>query len=402
MSSQNITAVPALQEPTKEHPAREGILVPLDLPEFRILSQEVQADGSIEVEVIGTNERAGCPHCGRMCVKVHDSRQRRKRDVALRDHRVVLVVHKRRFKCFGCRRSFTESDQACGRYRRTTVRLRQQIGQQARLQPIAYVASALEVGPRFVQACLEVVAEPELAKRGLSLQESAPLPTPRYLGIDEFAVRKGHRYDTILCDLEGRTVLEVSAGRKQEEVVSLLERLDDCEAVEAVSMHMSETFRGAVQLCLPRARIVADHFHVTQHVGKALKSVIARWTKKEEGQKALEGQRHLFLRNQEDLCQLKEALRTWYATASAATAAPGLDAWIVSVKGSGPKEMRKALSAFRNWRKEILAFFDFLPTRLSNGFVEGKNNRTKALMRQGYGYRKRRHLRLRILLGVAS
>ncbi len=39
---------------------------------------------------------------------------------------------------------------------------------------------------------------------------------------------------------------------------------------------------------------------------------------------------------------------------------------------------------------------------LSNGFVEGKNNRTKALMRQGYGYPNRRHLRLRILLEVAS
>ncbi len=64
--------------------------------------------------------------------------------------------------------------------------------------------------------------------------------------------------------------------------------------------------------------------------------------------------------------------------------------------------MRTALSAFRHWRQEILAFFDFLPTRLSHGFVEGKNNRTKALMRQGYGYRNRRNLRLRILLGGAS
>jgi transposase len=63
--------------------------------------------------------------------------------------------------------------------------------------------------------------------------------------------------------------------------------------------------------------------------------------------------------------------------------------------------LRTALSAFRNWRREMLAFFDFLPTRLSNGFVEGKNNRTKALLRQGYGYRNRRHLRLRILLEVA-
>ena len=64
--------------------------------------------------------------------------------------------------------------------------------------------------------------------------------------------------------------------------------------------------------------------------------------------------------------------------------------------------MRTALSAFRDWRQEILAFFDFLPVRLSNGFIEGKNNRTKALMRQGYGYRNRHHLRLRILLGVLA
>jgi transposase len=417
MSSQNITGDCLGQEPVSA-----GIVVPLDLPEFRILTQKWQGDGSLEVEVIGINKQATCPHCGRLCAKVHDTRLRRKRDVALGEHRVVLVVHKRRFKCFGCRRSFTEPDQACGRSRRTTQRLRQAIGQEAMRQPIAQVASTYQVGPRFVQACLETVAQPQLARRGLSLQESGKLPTPRYLGIDEFARRKGHRYDTILCDLEKRQVLEVSLGRKQEDVIALLERLEECEKVEAVSMDMSETFRGAVQLCLPKARIVADHFHVIQHINKALKAVIARHAKQPEGKQALERQSALFLRNRETLSveqeqsranlaaafpeigaawQLKEELRHWYASATKETAAKQLDSWIAAVKETGPKELRKALSAFRNWRREILAFFDFLPTRLSNGFVEGKNNRTKALMRQGYGYRNHQHLRLRILLEVA-
>ena len=137
----------------------------------------------------------------------------------------------------------------------------------------------------------------------------------------------------------------------------------------------------------------------------------------------MQGKQHLFLSAQEDLTEehmqerheigaalplleaawrLKEALRTWYATATAATAAQGLDAWIEQVQKSGFDHLRKALSAFVNWRQEILAFFQFLPTRISNGFVEGKNNRTKALMRQGYGYRNRQHLRLRILLGNAA
>src|SRR5437588_3032827 len=96
------------------------------------------------------------------------------------------------------------------------------------------------------------------------------------------------------------------------------------------------------------ARIVADHFHVIQHVNKALNKVIGRWAKKAEGKQALEGQRYLFLRNQEDLCAedeqsratqastfpeigrawlLKEALRTWYASTEASTAAADLDSW---------------------------------------------------------------------------
>ena len=95
---------------------------------------------------------------------------------------------------------------------------------------------------------------------------------------------------------------------------------------------------------------------------------------------------------------LKEELRAWYATSTVTTAAKDLDTWIEKVQRQGPDPLRKTLSAFKNWRQEILAFFQFLPTRISNGFVEGKNNRTKALMRQGYGYRNRQHLRVRILL----
>lgn len=67
-----------------------------------------------------------------------------------------------------------------------------------------------------------------------------------------------------------------------EEVTSLRERLDDGEAVEAVSMEMSETFHRAVQLCLPPARTVADHFHVLQQVGEAPGRVIGSFATVEE------------------------------------------------------------------------------------------------------------------------
>ena len=412
MSSQHTIEKEAVQE--------AGMVIPLELDDLRILRQEMQADGKLLIEVIARKKQEACPHCGIMCVKEHDVRKRKKRDVPLRGHQVELVLHKRRFWCLKCHKAFTESDSACGKRKRTTVRLREEIGKQACQRPIAQVAQAYEVGPRFVQECQLSQATIQFAKGGLSLDESTKLPTPRFLGIDEFARRKGHRYDTILCDLEARKVLEISEGRKLEEVQKLLERLSHPDAVKAVSMDMSASFRPAVQLCLPKAQIVVDHFHVIQHVMKAFKKIVSSWAHKKEGKPLLQGKQHLFLMAKEDLTeeqaqersqigealphleaawQLKEALRTWYATATAATAATGLDAWIEQVQKSGFDHLRKALSAFRNWRQEILAFFQFLPTRISNGFVEGKNNRTKALMRQGYGYRNRQHLRLRILLG---
>lgn len=399
----------------------QGIIVPLDLPELEIVSQSIRADESIEVHVRARKERADCPRCGQESSKVHDSRQRVKRDIQLRGYQVYLVLHKRRFCCVTCRKPFTETDSACGRYQRTTERFRNQIAKQACQRPLTHVAQEVQVGYRFVHGCLHAWIEDKLEKKGRTLDEQAKLPTPPILGIDEFALRKGHRYDTILCDLESRDVLEVCEGRKKEEVVKLLERLRDPDAVKAVSMDMSASFRPAVAAALPKAQIVVDHFHVIQHVMKAFRKVLSSWAHKKEGIILLHRKQYLFLRAKEDLTQeeaqerekigtrlpdlekawqLKEALRTWYATATVADAAGQLDAWIKQVQQEGPLALRESLSPFKNWRQEILAFFQFFPILVSNGFVEGKNNRTKTMMRQAYGYRNRYNLRMRILLGA--
>jgi transposase len=156
---------------------------------------------------------------------------------------------------------------------------------------------------------------------------------------------------------------------------------------------------------------------------KAFRKVLSSWAHKKEGVLLLPKSQHLFLRAKENLnqeetqererigtqlpllekaWQLKEALRAWYATATVADAAERLDAWIKQVQQEGPDVLKKALSPFKNWRQEILAFFEYLPVLVSNGFVEGKNNRTKAIMRQAYGYRNRYNLRMRILLGAGT
>lgn len=413
MPSQHTRAV------EKEIAFEEGIVVPLDLPEFRVVEQRVHPEGILKVTIIAKRSDAFCPHCQRLCSYVHDCRERKKRDCRLRDYQVQLIVLKRRFRCTSCQRTFTEPDSACGRRRRTTRRLREAIGKAVGLRPVAQVSQEETIGPRFASTCFVERAEAQLSKRGLSLNGEGKLPTPRYLGIDEYAIEKGHRYATILCDLEKRAVLETCRGRSQEEVEALLKRLDHPERVEAVSLDMSSSYAPAVRKVLPQAHLVIDHFHVIQHWMDAFRPVVSSWARKKESQILLYRKQKLFLAASEKLApaqqaerariashlpdletawKLKEELRTWYATASVQTAESELSAWMKRVEEQGPESLRKALPTFNRWKPEILAFFRFLPTRLSNGFVEGKNNRTKTLMRQAYGYRNFAQLRLRILI----
>lgn len=404
------------QHITDQGEPEEAIFVPLDLKGLHIVRQRRGMDGKLQVEVVANTTWASCPRCQSRCSKIHDQRVRNKRDVALRGYAVELLLWKRRFRCVVCHKPFTEMDSACGWRRRTTSRLREAIGRHACSQPVAHVAKAFGVAQSFAQRCFEQEASKQREEQGYKLEETHELETPAYLGIDEFARRKGHRYDTILADVQKKRVLAIGSGRKLEDVQKLLEQLNDPEKGKAVSMDMSASYRPAVQLCLPKAHIVVDHFHVIQHVMKGFRKTVSSWAKKTEGKALLEGKQFLFLKAQEDLTeeeqkerkeiaeqlpqlehawQLKEALRSWYAHATEETAEAELNTWIARVQQDGPDPLRKTLSAFKNWKQEILAFFRF---RISNGFVEGKNNRTKTLMRQGYGFANREHLRLRILL----
>ena len=406
------------REDEEEKAPETGIVVPLALSEFRVVEQSGPCDGILSVKVIAKTTTAQCPHCQQESDAVHDCRERRKRDLRVREYQVSLIVLKRRYRCWQCRRTFTEPDEACGPRRRTTCRLREAIGKEAIHKPVAQVSYCFGVGPRFVRACWKTSIGPLLAEKGLDLAGEALLPASRFLGIDEFAVQKGHRYATILCDLEHRNVLETSLGRQFLEVVRLLGRLDHPEVVEAVSLDMSASFAPAVRFALPHAHLVIDHFHVVQHVMKAFRKVVSRWAHTKEGTILLHHKQQVFLKAAEDLTdderqdlarissrlpeletawKLKEALRTWYATATMETAEAELENWLQHVREQGPEPMQQALSAFTRWKPEILAFFRFLPTRISNGYVEGKNNRSKTMMRQAYGYRNFQHLRLRIL-----
>lgn len=155
-----------LSQHTREEKEREafgeGIFVPLNLPEFQVLGQVWNQDGSLKITVMAKSETAMCPRCQSYSHQIHDRRERLKRDLMLREYRVNLIVIKRRFRCCDCSKTFTEPDTACGRRRRTTMRLRETIGKQAATQPVEQVAQTFGVGPRFVRDCFQSLSRPTL------------------------------------------------------------------------------------------------------------------------------------------------------------------------------------------------------------------------------------------------
>jgi transposase len=238
--------------------------------------------------------------------------------------------------------------------------------------------------------------------------------------MDEFSVRKGQRYQALFCDLGLHRRLEVANGREKESAQSYLDRLGNPERVKVVVMDMSGSYRAAVEESLPNAEIVADKMHVVRLVNGALDKVRLRIQGRDKKKKpdVYEG-RHVLLRDPKALNEkekqqldkllrdypelrrgwnLKEEFRRWYRQADLGGAWLEFKAWEREVEAGGPLEYRGLLPTLKRWREQILNYFRY---RVTNGYLEGSNNRTKVIQRQAYGYRNTGNLRLRILLPKA-
>ena len=110
--------------------------------------------------------------------------------------------------------------------------------------------------------------------RGQARKEARPIA---YIGVDEKAFRKGHRYHTIVCDLERSTVEFVAAERKTESLAAYYRQLTDAQrtALQAVAMDMWEPSIGATREGLPDGdtKIVFDRFHIMREMTKAVDTV---------------------------------------------------------------------------------------------------------------------------------
>src|SRR5262249_30636038 len=145
-----------------------------------------------------------------------------------------------------------------------------------------------------------------IPKRDLSRRFAKPkLKHLRAIAIDEIAVAKGHRYLTVVMDLESGAVVFVGDGKGADALEPFGKRLRPSKArIEAVAMEMSGAYQSAVSTHLPKAKIVFDHFHVIKLVNDKLSDLrraLYREATEVLPKEVLKGTRWLVLKNPENL-----------------------------------------------------------------------------------------------------
>jgi transposase len=257
--------------------------------------------------------------------------------------------------------------------------------------------------------------------RNIPPESSLPpieLLSPRFIGIDEFSYAKGHSYAVALINLDRKKIIDAVAGGKTIAAACAVLNSIDTSNVQAVAMDMWLPYKIACKKKLPNASIVIDHFHVIKHINDMLKNIRKRISHDLNTIQAsfLYDNRFILLKAKERLSidelstllkllaihpeisasyQLKEQLRSFYASSDRFQARLLLWQWVQDVRASRIPELCSAADEFaKNWITEILNFFTF---RISNAVTEGKVNKIRVIQRKAYHYVNFSSLRYQIL-----
>lgn len=371
------------------------------------------ANEEAHVQVSHHQGRLPCPTCGKSCLVEDHGEERVIRHLDLWQAKTFIHVRPPRTRCpeHGVLRVALPFAEPGSRF--TMAFEERTIATILACQTVQGASDLLRISWEEARGIME-----RGVKRGLSRRDAEVI---RYLGVDEKAIRKGHRYVTILTDLAGRRILEVTPERTQASLVRALESLDKCQiaGVEAVSMDMWEPYRTAVDASfpIPRPAVVHDRFHIISHANAALNDVRKEEARAlaKEGRTDLVGMRQAILFGEENLPErhepsiavlkasdlrtakgyaLKENLRRCWDHRLERTARQHFLSWIRWAKRSALKPFGKVADMIAGRLDDIVSYFSH---PITNGPQEGMNSKLMSVIRAGRGYRHHETFRMAAL-----
>jgi transposase len=241
----------------------------LPLPEGMFIGQVEITQTQLTVEVISTEPCARCPGCGNLSDSVHCQYRRTVHDVPCGGRSVVLRLCVRKFFCrvSTCpRKVFAERlPDLVQPWARVSNRLFSE------LKALGLSASA-EVSERLAPRLGMKVKAPTLLRYLRTIPPPSDTPV-RVLGLDDFALRRGDRYGTILVNIETGKPLDLLPDRTAEAVLPWLLRHPE---IDVVSRDRASAYADAAKRALPHAIQVADKYHLVQNLREHLQRFLDR------------------------------------------------------------------------------------------------------------------------------
>ena len=372
----------------------------LNLQGLRVRSVNFDLDSDcIRVAVAPTFRKHRCPHCDFCTVGRYDSDLRRWRHVALGRWRIVLEYQICRLSCprHGVVTEVVPWAQPRSAF---TTDFEDLVAWTARTMDKTAVTRLLHIAWATVGEVIERVVQRK--------QDPDRLNNLYFIGVDEVSYRKGHKYLTIVADhLTGKPVF-ITEGRSQESLGKYFDELGPERAKElaGVSMDMCPSYIAEVQQKAPNAEIAFDPFHVVKLASEAVQEVRRSEVRDNKGTpaaKILKDARWSLLRAQESQVDedrlrlsevaalnkpvyraylLKEELRVLYLCPMEA-AEGHLDAWLSWASRSQLDPFIRLARTLRTHRDGVLAA---IRLGLSNGRLEGLNNKVGVIKRRAYGF----------------
>jgi len=370
----------------------------------------IETDGDdpdrLEVEVVPRkNARPVCSGCLRPGSVYDHQGMRRFEFIPIWGIAVDFVYRMRRVNCPHCGVKIEQVPWGQGKRELTTTYM-QFLAQWAEKLSWQEVADHFRTSWEKVFSAVEYVVAWGLEHRDLSGITA--------IGVDEIARRKGHNYLTVVYQIDqGRTrLLWVAQERTAKSLEGFFDLLgpERSRELRHVCSDMWRAYLKVIKERAGQALHILDRFHVMSMLNKAIDDVRA----KEQRQMMADGyepiltqSRWCLLKRKENLTEkqeaklsdllqynlksiraylLREDFNGFWDYVSAAWAGKFLDRWTTRVMRSKIEPMKKVAKTIRQHRELILNWF-IAKKAISNGIVEGLNNKAKVTARKSYGFR---------------
>lgn len=372
----------------------------LPLPSFFTISLPSEEEPNVfPVEI--TSQAILCPICHKSTTRHFQKIRRFRHGYAWHIGVLWIELAIPRQLCTDCGVTFTY-DYGLGLVRSSTESFRRQIVKRCHGRSIMDVAREYELPYTTVERWFYLYAGEQL------VDEDA-----KNICVDEFATRKGHNYATSVLNADTGRVLAIVSDRDEDAITTLLKQVQG--KIRSAVSDFAPAMANAIQNVFPKAIHVLDRFHLIQFFTEALqrrrrylseakkqhktrfidrclarkpdelteeeRGFVAQWLQEDENTKHLyQALNHMrYVLKATTMTQAKRRLQEWFKRFQFHLC-------------SAVAKIAKTMMA----RKETL--LNTIVSSLSNGIMEGTNNKIKLIKRRGFGYRNDAHLFLRIRL----